>query len=352
MKKYNNNMFANANSSMGDATMRFNKRPRFGGGPNNNSGAMRYPHQNQTSYQQYTQNRNNVTETYQSSPNQFENSSRQFYGQSLPNRPPAPPAHSHAMQNQALPPPTYTHKPGPAASLSPPSSVFSPTTPNTLKPPPKIQNPTAKPSSISSINKNNHPQQHQPSQHVAQNLLDNSSYYAYGYNSFYSPYTTEMMASASVSTFGLPDAMSSYMWQTITSTPPPQLPSQQMQLPLPPPPLPQQQPPVLPPLPSAEKPTALQPPPPLPTLPGNTSPTPTDNVQNKPNDEDMGNNLIYLQFKLIGVKINLQHQPVFHCLSTDLVYLIFIKAFIFYSLKMYVFIAKYKCNKMQILFNR
>ncbi|TMW43081.1 hypothetical protein DOY81_011834 [Sarcophaga bullata] len=81
MKKYNNNIFPNVNSSMGDATMRFNKRPRFGGGPNINSSAPRYPHQNQTSYQQYSQNRNNVTETYKSSQNQFESGSRHFYGQ-------------------------------------------------------------------------------------------------------------------------------------------------------------------------------------------------------------------------------------------------------------------------------
>ena len=346
MKKYNNNMFANANSSMGDTTMRFNKRQRFGDGPNNNSGAMRYSHQNQTSYQQYTQNRNNVTEIYQSSPKQFESSSRHFYGQSVPNRPSVPPTHSHAMQNKALPPPTYAHKSGSVASSSPTSSVFSQTTPNALKPPPKIQNSTVKTSS-SSITKNNHPQQmqlqQQPSQHVAQNILDNSNYYGYGYNSFYSPYTTERMASASVSTFGMPDAMSSYMWQTIKSTPPPQLPSQQMQLPLPPPPLPQEQPPGLPPLPGAEKPPALQPPPPLPTLPGNISPTPTDIVQNISNNQNKGNNFLYLQIKLILGEINLQHLHVLYCLSTDLVYLIFIEAFIC-SLKMYVFIAKYKCN--------
>lgn len=292
MKKYsNNNMFAKSTSSIGDASMRFNKRQTFGNGPNNNSGVTRYPHLNQSSYQQYTPHRNNVIETYQPSLNQFKSNSRIAYGQCLPI------AQNHAMQSKAIPPPLYTHKSGPASSLSQSLSSFSPNTPNTSKPPPQIQK-SAKISTPPPITNNNHQQQlkqqQQPTQHVAQNHLDSSSYY---YSSFYSPYNTATMAPASAPTFSMPDAMNPYMWQTITSTPPPPatLQTQQVQLTLPPPPLPQQQPPPppkLPPLPSGEKSSTLQPPPPLPILLMDTASTPKDNIQKKSYEKNTGNKLI------------------------------------------------------------
>ncbi|KAM7341946.1 RNA binding domain-containing protein painting of fourth [Cochliomyia hominivorax] len=272
MNKYKNNF---SRSSGGDSPMRFNKRPRysannlnnttsFGGSISGSSNNLRPKHQNISSYQQYTQNRNSPNNAVETVQHQYENSSRNFYGIS-PNRT----NHNHhiAQNKQASP---YLRKsmtsslssglsPSPSAASSSSATAFLSATQNVLNLPP-----TQAESAITihqTLAQNHHNQQ-------SSSVMDNSNYHNFSYNSFYvNNYTPDLMSSVSSSSFGVigGDGMSSYMWQTIKTTPPPKLSQpppptskpQQRSLPPPPPlpPLPPQQPPppqVPPPLPATD----------------------------------------------------------------------------------------------------
>ncbi|XP_037816300.1 ras guanine nucleotide exchange factor P [Lucilia sericata] len=239
MNKYNNNgNFSRA--PVGDSPMRFNKRPRYGV---NNSGAKispRYKHQNQTGYK-YSPNRNVTTDSYQCS--SYDKGPRNFYGIS-PKRP------NYNQQKNSQPSSSYLHKTNASAISSPSSSSFSVNKQNVLNLPPTQPPPMAS-TSLAAQNSQQQ-QQHNPT------MVDNSNLYGFGYNSYYpTSYNNDIAPTDSASTYGVTDAITPFMWQTITSTPPPKLPQHQQQPPLPQP----QPPPILPPLPSDDKLPHLPPPP-------------------------------------------------------------------------------------------
>ncbi|XP_065370234.1 uncharacterized protein Pof [Calliphora vicina] len=266
MNKYNNN---NNFSRTGDTSKRFNKRPRYG---TNNSGP-KYKHQNSSGYQ-YSHNRNNIAaDSYPY--NQYDNNPRNNFGIS-----PKRPNHNHRQNNKQSPP--YLHKPAVSACLSPSSSSFSAATQNLLNLPPTQTKLTPELASAAIAQKIKQlPQQCTPA------TSDNSNCYGFGYNSFYpNRYNADLIATASNQTFGSSDGMSSYMWETIKSTPPPKLPQQQ-------PPLPEQGRPILPPLPSDDKMPYL-PPPPIPaTILTSLSSAEVDHEENnKSNDQKSAANTI------------------------------------------------------------
>ncbi|KAI8128724.1 Protein painting of fourth [Lucilia cuprina] len=240
MNKYNNNgNFSRA--PVGDSSMRFNKRPRYGV---NNSGAKsspRFKHQNQTGYQ-YSPNRNVTTDSFQCNP--YDKGPRNFYGIS-----PKRPNYNPQKNNQSSSP--YLHKPNASAISSPSSSSFSLNTQNVLNLPP-TQPPPMPSTSVAA--------QNSQQQQLTPNMMDNSNLYGFGYNSYYpTSYNNDRVPTDTASTYGGTDAITPFMWQTITSTPPPKLPQHQLQQQ---PPLPQPQPPpILPPLPSDDKLPYLPPPP-------------------------------------------------------------------------------------------